>query len=306
MSSVFKPWRYAAGLAFSYAIVAGGYIIASSLMAASRVASVEELRSLEILKGVGFVVVTSTLLFFVARSLFGRLTHAIQSTAESREALRHSQRRASVGLFAASVAHDLNNLLSVLQFGMTELAERPEEISPALVAEMSQSVNRASKLATQLMQVGSTNDAAEPEQFDLAAELDEALETLRIHDEVKRRDLHADSSGPMPFRGRQTLVHQLLVNLVLNAVEATEPGGSVRVKLRPISDGAVLEVHDDGPGIPEEARGELFGPFFTTKERGTGLGLVSARACAEEHDGSIEVDDSPLGGACIRVILRSQ
>lgn len=306
MKTAKKPTSYALILAGTYAFVAGAYIFVSSTLAASMAASIDELQHVELLKGGAFVFVTAPLLFLLSYNLFGRATRASRAVAESEEALRTSHRRATIGLFAASVAHDLNNVLSVMRYGVDQLQDVPDGVDSNLVEEMSHAVERASELATSLMQVGSSDTADTPEQFDFAEELSTALVTLKLHAEVRKRDLTLDARDAMPFRGHRTMIHQLVVNLVLNAVEATEPGGIVRVNLREISDGVVLEVHDDGPGIPEEDREDLFGPFFTTKVNGTGLGLLSARACAQHHDGTIEIDDSPLGGACIRVILHEQ
>jgi len=68
-------------------------------------------------------------------------------------------------------------------------------------------------------------------------------------------------------------------------------------------DEAIVEVHDDGPGVPLAQRSKIFAPFHTTKEVGSGLGLVSVKVCAEQHGGRVVVSESDLGGACFRVTL---
>ena len=107
------------------------------------------------------------------------------------------------------------------------------------------------------------------------------------------------------LEGHRSAIQETLLNLVLNAADAT--GGRGRIEVRSFEeDGAhVLEVHDDGPGVPLDIREEVFRAFFTTKADGNGLGLLSVRACAELHGGTAEIGDSPLGGACFRVTLRS-
>jgi signal transduction histidine kinase len=96
----------------------------------------------------------------------------------------------------------------------------------------------------------------------------------------------------------------LLLNLVLNAAEATSGTGRVHVGLKARGDEVVLEVHDDGPGVPESERDRIFDAFRTTKPQGTGLGLLTVRSVTDDHGGSVEVERSDeLGGACFRVTI---
>jgi PAS domain S-box-containing protein len=95
----------------------------------------------------------------------------------------------------------------------------------------------------------------------------------------------------------------VLVNLLLNAVQATHNQGRVSVDVA--TDGGVcrIAISDDGPGIPEEVRERIFEPFFTTKHRGTGLGLPTAKRVVERHGGSIEIQCPPTGGTVVTVSL---
>ena len=99
------------------------------------------------------------------------------------------------------------------------------------------------------------------------------------------------------------LIDQVLINLLLNAADATGGQGHLEVRLRVVGDEARLEVHDDGKGLPEGMEAQLFQPFATTKPHGTGLGLVSVRECALAHGGRVEYARSPLGGAAFSVCL---
>jgi signal transduction histidine kinase len=98
-------------------------------------------------------------------------------------------------------------------------------------------------------------------------------------------------------------LHRSVLNLVLNAADAVEGRGIIEVRLSASGPQAVLEVHDNGPGIPEDQRRRIFEAFYTTKAMGTGLGLLSVKACADEHHGHVEVLSSPLGGALFRLTL---
>ena len=100
-------------------------------------------------------------------------------------------------------------------------------------------------------------------------------------------------------------VHQVLLNLLLNAVQAIQGAGVVRVSVfgQEGSDDAVITVSDNGPGIPAEHLPNIFRPFYTTKGNGTGLGLSLARRIVEEHHGRIEVTSSSGKGTTFSVIL---
>ena len=95
-------------------------------------------------------------------------------------------------------------------------------------------------------------------------------------------------------------------HLILNAADATHGRGRIDVSLRRRDEVAVLEVQDNGPGVPAERRGAIFEAFYSSKPHGTGLGLLTVKVTAEEHGGTVEVLDSELGGACFRVTLPRQ
>ena len=139
----------------------------------------------------------------------------------------------------------------------------------------------------------------------LAAEAIEAIQPAaeRRNVEVEYRD--SDTEPPVPID--PDAIHQVILNLLGNAVEAVETGGRVEVRTRyqPETDQIVLEVADDGPGVPIDRRERIFEPFYSTKgQRGTGLGLAVAKKLVLQHGGSLELlNDDGLGGAMFRVVL---
>ena len=92
------------------------------------------------------------------------------------------------------------------------------------------------------------------------------------------------------------LVRQAVVNVAANAAQAMARGGRITVRTLRDGDAAVVELEDDGPGIPEEVRGRIFEPFFTTKATGTGLGLAVVRRIVEGHGGTVQVRPGPGAG----------
>jgi signal transduction histidine kinase len=95
----------------------------------------------------------------------------------------------------------------------------------------------------------------------------------------------------------------MLLNLILNAADATRGRGRIDVYSRREDESVVLEVHDDGPGVPPDLREKVFTAFFSSKAHGTGLGLLSVKVTVEAHGGTVEVGDSDLGGARLKVTL---
>jgi signal transduction histidine kinase len=122
------------------------------------------------------------------------------------------------------------------------------------------------------------------------------------------RELVVDNAKPLRVEGSPDELHRMILNLLDNAAHHTPPRARVELSLRAEGGDAVLEVADDGPGIPAEMREQIFsrfvrggsGPSDTAPGAGTGLGLAIVSAVAESHGGSVEIVDSPSGGALFR------
>jgi len=113
--------------------------------------------------------------------------------------------------------------------------------------------------------------------------------------------------GLPPVDGDAVLLLQLLLNLLLNALDAIEaqPPGKRRVSVRAVQNAGTLElsVRDSGPGLSQAARDSLFQPFFTTKPKGLGMGLAICQSIAEAHQGTVVAESGPEGGAVFRLTL---
>jgi len=299
--------RYAAVIAGAYLLLAGAWILLSDRLAAALAVDVESLTHLQVAKGIGFVVVTGGLVFGGSLTALRRLQRQQDEIARSREAVLRADRQATAGLLAASVAHDLGNVMTVVAGGLDELCERdapgatPEKEE---LATLQRAVERGLELTRRLSRSGRDLAGGRPVRADAAAVVREAFDLAALHRDARERRLELVSGQTSALLLHPPLVVQTVANLVVNALQATAPGGRVEVRLSAQGDGVRIEVHDDGPGVPEEARERVFEPFYTTRPRGTGLGLLSVRLCAELHGGTAEVSRSELGGACFAVRLR--
>ena len=256
--------------------------------------------------------VASLQLFLGVLALTTLLLAAISSERRRAEQrLVAAERLAAVGTIAAGVAHELNNPLS---FVITNL-ELVERRLPVEAGEL-RTVVQDARLGAERMHVvvqdlrvfgRDGGDERQPVALDtvVASALRLAARQIRPRARIVR-----DLAGPPPVLGCEARLGQVVLNLLLNAAQAVEPGrpeeNEIRVSTGVARDGrAFVEVADTGGGIPPELRERIFAPFFTTRRvgGGTGLGLSICASIVSDHRGSIEVDSAVGGGSRFRVLL---
>lgn len=248
----------------------------------------------------------------------GRVVHCyIEDTTErlSLEAqLRQSQKMESVGQLAAGVAHDFNNMLTIIQGHSSALLARPD--LPEVVSEPIQTVyfaaERAASLTRQLLMF-SRKSVMQTQPLDLRETVSQTGKLLNrlIGENIT---LRFDAPTEMPLvLGDNGMIEQILMNLSVNARDAMPAGGTLSITVEPwLVDEAYLELHPDahigrfvrlrvsdtGIGMDEKTLAHIFEPFFTTKEvgKGTGLGLATVYGIVKQHGGWVEVDSAPGRG----------
>lgn len=229
---------------------------------------------------------------------------AAEQLARSQEMLRQAQKMEALGQMAGGVAHDFNNILTVIE-GHAELLKR-EFLSTdgqESIKEIVSSVQRASALTRQLLTF-SRKSIVNAEVLDL----NEVVHTLgRMLGRLlgEHISLEISTGAPPPrVRADRGLIEQVIMNLAINARDAMPEGGRLEIitsvaevpeKLRGCGKGsawAQVIVRDTGCGIPRENLGKIFEPFFTTKDvgKGTGLGLASVYGILQQHEGNVEVE----------------
>ena len=236
------------------------------------------------------------------RDLEARVAKRTQELAEKHAQLLRAQRLEIVGQLSGGVVHDLNNVFAVIVI-YADLAleeDDPQERHSALVA-ISEAVDRAQRLTRQLL---ATSRRTSDDQELPVAEVVEPLVSMleRAFGSRYQVTLDLDDQGCHVEVAR---TEQILLNLLVNARDALPSGGNIAVRTSSVwADGrnsAVLEVVDDGPGIPDDIRDRVFEPFFSTKD-GTGLGLATVRTLVQQAGGSIELVTGPTGSS-FRVVL---
>jgi PAS domain S-box-containing protein len=217
----------------------------------------------------------------------------ITAEKQSEEAIRRSEKLATTGRLAASIAHEINNPLEALA-NLLYLARHDPNHAGDYLTLAEQEVGRVAKLAQQTL--GFVRDNSSPASMDPAAIMDEILQLYSR--KLASRQIHVTrryrSTGPISgFSGE---LRQLLANLVMNAMDAMTDGGSLQVRVAAGRDwpsgraGVRITVADTGSGIPRDRLRQIFEPFYTTKkDTGTGLGLWVSRGIVQKHGGSIRV-----------------
>jgi signal transduction histidine kinase len=302
-SNAVLPLRLAIWVSSAYIVLCSAYIVVSSTELANRVTSVIELRNYEVLKGLLFVFVTGLVFFAFSWFLFRRIAKQQARIATQMHALLQAEQRTLASVFAAAVAHDISNMLTVAQGSLYILDDPSSGIEDRRLAsrEIRLAVGELLQLSRRLMQVDAKPQAI-PQAFELCEALQDAVSFAKTHPHLRRCELVTELAGPVEVVGQRPAIRSLTLNLLLNAGEALGGQGRILLKGFRENQNACIEVHDSGPGVAPELRARVFEPFVTSKDTGTGLGLSSVLAIAREHQGTAIVDSSPvLGGALFRV-----
>ena len=214
------------------------------------------------------------------------------STEVSAEKMQRLDRLANLGMLSAGMAHEIKNGLVAIKTFVDLLLEKNQD------AELSEVVrhelNRINAIATQMLRIAAPNHAAfQPVRVHEV--LDHSLRLLQPQIAAKLIALEKHfSAGTDLVKGDDAQLQQVFMNLMLNAVEAMGPGGTLTIATESVvgENGArvlLIRIADTGVGIKLENLAHLFEPFFTTKKNGTGLGLMISRRILLEHGGDIRV-----------------
>lgn len=244
----------------------------------------------------------------------GRLQLAETTQSELERRLIDADRRGLLGELAATIAHDLRNPLAIVKGTAESLCRKAR--TPAEVVEhtdvIRRNIDKADRTIATLIDLGRPR-AGTPSCSPAAETLHEVATLVRV--EASRRrlrlDVEIDGRGLEPtVHVDRTLLAQALLNLVLNAVQATPGGGRIVLRARAWrgrgAPRTILAVEDRGSGLSHEVRQRLFTPFFTTKATGTGLGLSSCRRIAKELGGSLALHPRHRGGTRALLLLPAQ
>jgi signal transduction histidine kinase len=224
--------------------------------------------------------------------------------AAERRALQ-SEKLATLGLVAGSLAHEIRNPLSSIKTIATVVAEQmgPDDPNRDDLRLILGEIDRLSATTSQLLEFARpARSSAEPGS--VAEVLDRLLRLLRLLAQQKNVTVDIQIPDRLPaVRADDQSLREIFFNLLSNSIDATPPGGRIRVNCHQDNGSVIAAVSDNGPGIPAALLGQIFEPFVTSKDAGTGLGLYAVSRRLREIGGDIRCDSDPQSGTTFTVWL---
>lgn len=234
--------------------------------------------------------------------------------------LRQSQKMEAIGQLSAGVAHDFNNLMTIIQGNNSLVAEEEDPAERQIfIAEINKATEKAAALTRQLLLVG-RQEIMNFREIDINDTIKQTLAMLQriVGEDIDLR--FQTPAYPLTVRADTGMITQILLNLTVNSRDAMPKGGQIIIDVseKNFNEGATdlqpglkpgayacISVSDTGPGIPREIQSRVFEPFFTTKDvgKGTGLGLATVFSIVQQHSGWINLYSEPGRGTTFRIHL---
>ena len=239
------------------------------------------------------------------RELAHMVERANAELRDSHDQARRADRLRTIGEVATGIAHEIRHPLASIRGAVEIIESRASPDSPE--AEFSRlamsEVRRLDRMTWEFLQYARPHDP-EPRRSSVHDVTTQAVTLLR--EEAERaglqldlktpdRDLHADID---PLQ-----IEQVLLNVILNAIQATPPGGRVVIREQIVTAEVCIDIIDEGPGIPPDHHGRIFDPFFTTRGKGTGLGLAIAHRIVAAHEGRLKIVSTSASGTHFGIFL---
>ena len=224
--------------------------------------------------------------------------------------LARAERLVGVGILASGVAHEINNPLAIIR-GNAELLEMSERLNASDLSEVEiiiGQVGRVERIVSNLLTFATTKKKS-VHPCNIEALLDDILDQIGHQVPLEKYAVKRKYQGAgNDIEGDEDQLRQVFTNLIVNGLQAMETGGTLTVSSAVDGEGecCAVTIGDSGPGISAEVQKKLFTPFFTTKPRGTGLGLAVSYGIVRDHGGDIRVESKPGEGTAFTVLLPYQ
>ncbi|MCK8601028.1 two-component system sensor histidine kinase NtrB [Desulfoferrobacter suflitae] len=239
---------------------------------------------------------------------FTAVIRDISRRKEMEKEVRFVERLADVGKAVAHVAHEIRKPLMLIGGFARQVSRcdalKGDEKDRKKLGIIVEEVRRLEKLLNGVRLITRPSTSSRKESLLLNQLLSEAFDLLEPALKDRSIELQMDlAAGPIMIEGDPDQLKQVILNIVVNAIEAIPDQGKIRISSSASNREAHLTIADNGPGIPPEVQENIFDPFFTTKSDGTGLGLAISKNIIEDHGGSLKVRSIPGEGASFYISL---
>jgi signal transduction histidine kinase/CheY-like chemotaxis protein len=252
-----------------------------------------------------FVLARQAVVAMENASLYEDLRDYVRQVEDSQQALLRAEKMAAAGRLTASIAHEVNNPLQSVQ-NCLHLAGRedlPAEKRKEYFILAQTELERLMKTMQRMLDFYRPG-AVKVGQVDILELLQHVLSLTSQQLAQRHIEVETDLPGELPeIYAVSSQIQQIFFNLILNALDAMPAGGKIKIRAREFEHGVEIIFQDTGPGIPEERRNNIFEPFFSTKDGGTGLGLTVSYNIVTAHGGTLDLVREHELGACFRLFL---
>lgn len=222
---------------------------------------------------------------------------------ETERMLLQTEKLKMAGEIAAGVAHEIRNPMTVISGFVQMMHNDPNHRYPSYTALMQSELDRINLIISEFL-ILAKPQAPEKKILDIGKVLDECIFLFGPEFVLKDISVKTDFTGPFLAKGEEHHLKQVFINLLKNAIEAMEDGGTLQISTQlSETDNLMIYFKDEGPGIPPHLAERVFEPFYTTKATGTGLGLLISQKITQEHGGSLSIQNHKEKGACVIVTL---
>lgn len=263
-----------------------------------------------------FIVSTSAVvmlvLFLVLIFVVRRGENIIEQRARERlrlkERLNRAEHLSSLGEMAAVISHEIRNPLGIIRSSADHLKKKmngidPSNTIPDIIVE---ETGRLNAIITDFLNYARPRDPSfAPCRVEEVVEKNLAYLANQI--EEKGFTVQRDIAENLPeISADSAMLYQAFLNILINATQASDDGGNISVRVNADRNAVHVHIEDDGPGVSEDQLDKIWDPFFTTKDKGTGLGLGIVKKIVELHGGAVEIGNRPAGGAQVAIRLPIQ
>ena len=233
-----------------------------------------------------------------------KIEEATRAIREQQNELIRAERLAIIGEFATRIAHEIKNPLSGITVALEIMRGKArDEEQEHSITEVLKEVRRLDGILRELLQL-SVPKEMDLREIDPNEVVERSIVLVRPRAEKKGVSMTVKHGASAPCRLDYEKCQQVLINLLINAIDSTEPGrGTVSVETKSVHGSRQLPIPDDGSGIPESESEKIFEPFYSSKKQGTGLGLPISKKIIESHSGEITVSSEEGKGSLFTVII---